>query len=169
MATRSRLSETPTNPGRPPRKRGRKSPNGAGGVYFNQATERWMGRYTTEDPESGLPVRKAVYGRTEQEARAKLIKALAARQDGALLVGRGRELTVRQYAERWPAGLRKRPTTRARYRQALAHVTGDDRLRNLPLTKLRPKQLRGRWQRSTTRLAVRQTWIGRLPLAPPEC
>ncbi len=49
-----------------------------------------MGRYTTEDPETGLAVRKAVYGRTEQEARAKLIKALAARQDGTLLVGRGR-------------------------------------------------------------------------------
>jgi hypothetical protein len=106
-----------------------------GGVYFNQATERWMGRYTTEGPESGLPVRKAVYGQTEQEARAKLIRALAARQDGTLVVGRGRELTVRQYAEQWLAGLRKRPTTRERYRQALAHVTGDDRLGNLPLTK----------------------------------
>jgi hypothetical protein len=81
MATRRRTSETPTKPQRTPRNRRRKSPNGAGGVYFNQVTERWMGRYTTEDPETGLPVRKAVYGRTEQEARAKLIKALAARQD----------------------------------------------------------------------------------------
>jgi hypothetical protein len=97
----------------------------------------------TEDAETGLRVRKAVYGRTEQETRAKLITALAARQDGTLVVGRGRVLTVRQYAERWLAGLRKRPTTRARYRQALAHVTGDDRLRNLPLTKLRPQHLKG--------------------------
>jgi hypothetical protein len=143
MATSRRTSETPTKPQRTPCKRRRKSPNGAGGVYFNQVTERWMGRYTTEDPETGLSVRKAVYGRTEQEARGKLIKALAARQDGTLLVGRGRELTVRQYAERWLAGLRKRPTTRARYRQALAHVTGDDRLGNLPLTKLRPQHLKG--------------------------
>jgi hypothetical protein len=39
----------------------------------------WAG--TTEDSETGLPVRKAVYAPTEQEARAKLIKALAARQD----------------------------------------------------------------------------------------
>src|SRR5437660_101252 len=124
MATARRTPETSTKPPRPPRKHRQKSPNGAGGVYFNQATERWMGRYTTEDPETGLPVRKAVYGRTEQEARGKLIKALAARQDGTLLVRRGRELTVRQYAERWLAGLRKRPTTRERYRQALAHVTG---------------------------------------------
>jgi integrase len=125
------------------RKRRRKSPNGAGGVYFNQSTGRWMGRYTAEDPETGLAVRKAVYGRTEQEARAKLIAALAARQDGSLLVNRGRELTIRQYAERWLAGLKKRPTTKARYRQALAHVTGDDRLGNLPLTRLRPQHVKG--------------------------
>jgi integrase len=143
MATRRRTSETSTKPERTLQKRRRKSPNGTGGVYFNQVTERWMGRYTTEDPDSGLPVRKAVYGQTEQEARAKLIRALAARQDGTLLVGRGRELTVRQYAEQWLAGLRKRPTTRARYRQALAHVTCDDRLGNLPLTKLRPQHLKG--------------------------
>jgi len=125
------------------RRRRRKSPNGAGGVYFNQTTGRWMGRYTTDDPETGLSVRKAVYGRTEQAARAKLIEALAARQDGTLVVNRGRELTVSQYAERWLAGLRKRPTTMARYRQALAHVTGDDRLGNLPLTKLRPQHVKG--------------------------
>ncbi|PZR66744.1 MAG: hypothetical protein DLM66_12620 [Candidatus Dormiibacter spiritus] len=85
-----RRTETSTYSARMPRKRRRKRPNGAGGVYFNQSTWRWMGRYTTEDPETGLAVRKAVYGRTEQEARAKLIKALAARQDGTLLVGRGR-------------------------------------------------------------------------------
>jgi integrase len=125
------------------RRRRRKSPNGAGGVYFNQSTGRWMGRYTTDDPETGLSVRKAVYGHSEQEARAKLIEALAARQTGSLLVGRGRELTVGQYAERWLAGLRKRPTTRARYRQALDHVIGDDRLGNLALTKLRPQHVKG--------------------------
>jgi hypothetical protein len=39
------------------------------------------------------------HGHTEQEARAKLIEALAARQAGSLLVRRGRELTVGQYAE----------------------------------------------------------------------
>src|SRR5262245_11365152 len=140
MGRTKRLADAPTQP---PRRRRRKSPNGAGGVYFNGSTNRWMGRYSTEDPETGLVVRKAVYGRTEQEARAKLIEALAARQDGTLLVNRGREWTVRQYAERWLAGLRKRPTTQARYRQALAHVTGDDRLGNLPLTKLRPQHVKG--------------------------
>src|SRR5215472_7798372 len=65
--------------------------------------------------------------------------ALAARQAGSLLVGRGRELTVGQYAEHWLAGFRKWPTTRARYRQALADVIGDDRRGNLALTKLRPQ------------------------------
>jgi integrase len=125
------------------RRRRRKSPNGAGGVYFNRTTDRWIGQYTTEDPETGLSVRKSVYGRSEQEARAKLIDALAARQNGTLQVNRGRTATVRQYAERWLAGLRLRPTTRARYRQALAHVIGDDRLGNLPLTKLRPQHVKG--------------------------
>jgi hypothetical protein len=102
-----------------------------------------MGRYTTDDPETGLSVRKAVYGRTEQEARAKLIEALAARQARSLLVSRGRELTVGQFAEHWLTGLRKRPTTVARYRQALAHVIDDDRLGNLALTKLRPQRVKG--------------------------
>jgi hypothetical protein len=132
-----------SKPLRASRQRRRKSPNGAGGVYFNQSTGRWMGHYTTDDPETGFSVRKAVYGHTEQEARAKLIEALAARQAGSLLVRRGRELTVGQYAEHWLAGLRKRPTTRARYRQAIAHVIGDDRLGNLPLTRLRPQHVKG--------------------------
>jgi hypothetical protein len=114
----------PDERGATPRKRRQKSPNGAGGVYFNQATERWMGRYTTEDPETGLAVRKAVYGRTEQEARARLIKALAARQDGTLLVGRGRELTVRQYAERWLAALLGGPKSTGGMVQRCLHGPG---------------------------------------------
>ena len=143
MASPIEPTQPPSRPPSAARRRRRKSPNGAGGVYFNQSTGRWMGRYTTDDPETGLPVRKAVYGRTEQEARAKLITALAARQDGRLLVNRGREPTVRQYAEGWLAGLKKRPTTKARYRQALAHLIDDDRLGNLPLTKLRPQHVKG--------------------------
>ena len=130
ITDRSQMSSKPL---RSSRRRHRKSPNGAGGVSFNQTTGRWMGRYTTDDPETGLSVRKAVYGHTEQEARAKLIEALAARQAGSLLVSRGRELTLGQYAEHWLAGLRKRPTTRARYRQALAHITGDGLLNLLRL------------------------------------
>ncbi len=143
MSSTSPPAQTPSRPLRASRRRRRKSPNGAGGVYFNHSTGRWMGRYTTDDPETGLPVRKAVYGHTEQEARAKLIDALAARQAGSLLVNRGRELTVRQYAELWLTGLKKRPTTGARYRQALAHVIGDDRLGNLSLTRLRPQHVKG--------------------------
>jgi hypothetical protein len=98
MAAINTPVRSPSGPSRASRRRRRKSPNGAGGVYFNQSTRRWMGRYATDDPETGLSVRKAVYGRTEQEARAKLIEALAARQAGSLLVNRGRELTVGQYA-----------------------------------------------------------------------
>jgi hypothetical protein len=32
-----------------------------------------MSRYSTTDPETGLPARKSLYGRTEQEERAKLL------------------------------------------------------------------------------------------------
>jgi hypothetical protein len=73
-----------SKPWRSSRRRRRKSANGAGGVSFNQSAGRWMG--ALHDPETGLSVRKAVYGRTEQEARAILIEALAARQAGSLLV-----------------------------------------------------------------------------------
>jgi hypothetical protein len=69
-------------------------PQWCGGVYFKHSTGRWMGRYSTEDPETSLALRKAVYGRTEQEARVKLIKASASRQDGTLLVRRGRVADV---------------------------------------------------------------------------
>ena len=51
----SQMSSKPLGSSR--RRRG-KSPNGAGGVYYNQSTRRWMGRYTTEDPEQ-LPPRPA--------------------------------------------------------------------------------------------------------------
>jgi hypothetical protein len=133
-----------------------------------------MGRYTTDDPETGLSVRKAVYGRTEQEARAKLLDALAARQSGSLLVSRGRELSGGQYAEHWLAGLRKRPTARARYRQALAHVMGDDRLGNLPLAYSgeAPAATRegspGGPQRRKVRLAGHDSTSGFVEALPPN-
>jgi hypothetical protein len=73
---------------------------------------------------------------------------------------------VHEFAELWLAGLKKQPTTRARYRQALAHVIGDDRLGNLQMTKLRPQEHprphraepdgdRMRWSRSCVELVQR--------------
>ena len=111
------------------------------------------------------PMGNSAMSHTEQEARAKLIEALAARQAGSLLVRRGRELTVGQYAEHWLAGLRKRPTARARYRQALAHVIGDDRLGNLPLTKLRPQHVKG----LLTALHAGTAQTSQKPLKPGSC
>jgi integrase len=44
-----------------------KTPNGAGSVTL-RSDGRWMARYTTTDPATGQAARKALYGRTEQEA-----------------------------------------------------------------------------------------------------
>ena len=70
------------------------------------------------DPESGLPVRRSLYGATEQEVRAKLIRALSDMQRGALPFNRGRGLTLTRYTERWLARDRVRPKTGRRSTRA---------------------------------------------------
>jgi hypothetical protein len=52
-------------------------PNGAGSVVKRK--EAW---YTVRDPETGESLRKYLFGKTEQEARALLIEALEARWKG---------------------------------------------------------------------------------------
>ena len=78
-----------------------------------------MARYSTTDPETGLAKQRSLYGRTEQEARAKLITALAAEADGKLPFRRGRTPTLRQHAERWLKACDVRPKTLVRYRELL--------------------------------------------------
>ena len=95
-----------------------KTPNGAGSV-IRRSDGRWMARYTTSDPETGLPARKALYGRTEQEARAKVIQALADHGRGRLPFIRGRGPTLEQYAERWLAASPVRVKTALRYQELL--------------------------------------------------
>jgi hypothetical protein len=65
-----------------------KSPNGAGSI-MKRSDGRWDARYTIRDPETGLSLRKSLYGKTEQEARALLIEALQGRRKGSLRVRRG--------------------------------------------------------------------------------
>lgn len=78
-----------------------------------------MARYSTTDPETGLPARKYIYGRTEQDARAKLIVALAAAARGELAFRRGRAPTLREHVRRWLQTCDVRPKTLVRYRELL--------------------------------------------------
>src|SRR3989442_2272663 len=97
-------------------------PNGAGSI-LQRSDGRWMARYTTEDPETSRRVRKTLYGKTEQEARGRLITALSQRHSGTLVVTRGRTLSVRAYIERWLATKQARPKTLLRYQGLLeGHV-----------------------------------------------
>jgi integrase len=118
-----------------------KTPNGAGSVIL-RSDGRWMARYSTTDPETGMPARKALYGRTEQEARAKLIQALADHGRGQLPFTRGRAPTLQQYAERWLARVRVRVKTKLRYEELLRyHVLPS--LGRIQLARLEPQHVEG--------------------------
>ncbi len=101
-----------------------------------------MARYTTTDPETGLSLRKALYGASEAEARAKLIEALSARQTGALTITRGRAPTLGAYVKHWLATKRVRPKSLRRYDELLRlHVVPT--LGGVQLTKLTPTNVNG--------------------------
>jgi integrase len=96
---------------------------------------RWQARLGSVTPD-GRKVRQAWYGRTREQAEARLIEALADRLNGlAILPGRGPTLAA--HCESWlaGAGLRLRPRTLDRYRQTLTtHVLPT--LGSLPLNRL---------------------------------
>jgi integrase len=122
-----------------PKSRRVKMPNGAGSIVL-RSDGRWMARYSPEDPQTGRTLRKTLYGRTEQEARTKLVIALSGRELGTLVVSRGRTLSVRVYLERWLATKRARPKTLLRYRQLIvSHVIPT--LGHLALPKLDPRHV----------------------------
>src|SRR2546421_8323401 len=83
-----------------------KTPNGVGSITLRK-DGLWMARFTTTDPATGRSIRPTLYGATEQEARAKLIEALAGRNQGRPLAT-GRGMTVEQWAERWLASRQRR-------------------------------------------------------------
>jgi len=96
---------------------------------------RWQARLGTVTPD-GRHVRQAWYGRTRDEAEARLIEALADRLQGVPSVP-GRGPTLAAHCESWlvGAGLRLRPRTLDRYRQTLTtHVF--PALGSLPLNRL---------------------------------
>ena len=116
-----------------------KTPNGAGSVTL-RSDGRWMARYTVEDPSTGKPVRKALYGHTEQEARVKLIEALADQGRGQLRFVRGRAPTLQRHAERWLTALEVRPKTGRRYRELLEQYALPT-LGRMQLSRLEPQHV----------------------------
>lgn len=101
-----------------------KTANGMGSIVL-RSDGRWMARFTTTDPSTGLPLRKHLYAKTEQAARVALIDALADRNAGKLPVRRGRLPTLGEYVERWLAEKdpHLRPSVSKRYRELLGRVT----------------------------------------------
>jgi hypothetical protein len=101
-----------------------KTANGMGSIVL-RSDGRWMARFTTTDPATGLPLRRHLYARTEQAARVALIDALADRNAGTLRVRRGRLPTVSEYVDRWllERDPHLRPAVSKRYRDLLGKVT----------------------------------------------
>lgn len=100
-----------------------KIPNGAGSVIL-RSDGRWMARYSTADPDTGLPVSKALCGRTGRGS------------------GRSRPRTLDQYGERWLAGAQVRVKTTIRYQELLRrHVLPS--LGRPQLVRLEPQHVEG--------------------------
>ncbi len=101
----------------PRTKQRRKSPNSAGSIR-HRADGLYEARVTTGFDENGRQLRKSVYGHTDAEARAKMIKLQGQVQKGAP-IPRGRVPTLADYAERWLKQLARRPSTVRRYGELL--------------------------------------------------
>src|SRR5215207_4324056 len=71
--------------------------NGEGSITYRKKEGRYMGRYTIHTANG--PKQKAVYGKTRAEAREKLAKAMAERDNG--LVFDAGKLTIGEYLSSW--------------------------------------------------------------------
>ncbi len=110
-----------------------KRANGEGSIT-RYKDGRWCGRYTVHTADG--PKRKAVYGKTKAEVRAKLTKALAERDSG--LVFEAENPVVKSYLERWLEDSVKDSVKQGTYesyeymvRRHLVPAFGSKRLRNL--------------------------------------
>lgn len=110
-----------------------KRANGEGAIT-RYKDGRWCGRYTVHTADG--PKRKAVYGKTKAEVRAKLTKALAERDSG--LVFEAENPVVKSYLERWLEDSVKDSVKQSTYesyeymvRRHLVPAFGSKRLRNL--------------------------------------
>ncbi len=80
-----------------------KNGNGEGGITRHKKSGLYMARYTVETPIGKK--RKAVYGKTREEAHEKLIEALANRNKG--LIFESEDQTLSAYLDRWLNGSAK--------------------------------------------------------------
>ena len=74
---------------------------GEGSISYNRKLGRWWGRVTIGYDAKGNAKRKVVYGRTREEAAAKLAKLVAAKHDGML--PDPHKMTVAECLERYVA------------------------------------------------------------------
>ena len=100
----------------PKTKKGR-NPNLAGSIR-RRPSGLYEARVTTGFDEEGRQLRKSVYGRTNAEVRAKMIK-LQGQVDKSAPIPRGRVPTLADYAEPWLDQLQRRPSTVRRYGELL--------------------------------------------------
>src|SRR2546430_667282 len=94
--------------------RRKKASNGAGSVYFNEATGRYVAQATLVDA-AGRRKRGTWYGKSADEARRKMREAQTDAARGSLTITDGRQLTLAQAARDWLTTARVQDTTRARY------------------------------------------------------
>lgn len=97
-------------------RRSKRRGSGEGTISYRSKEGRYEGRYTVQTPKG--PKRKVVYGKTFEETRIKLAKAISDR-DADLLFD-AEDLTVAEYLSRWirgPAKKNVRLSTYARYEQ----------------------------------------------------
>src|SRR5262245_33805121 len=106
--------------------------NSEGTVYFHEPSGRWTGQVTVgRHPVSGKPVRKTVYGETQQEALRKVAEI---RQNPPVEASNQKLSTALDF---WLGSQRTRvdPQTAVRYEQELRPVRqllGQIALRALP-------------------------------------
>ncbi len=121
----------------------RRRGNGEGSIT-RRKDGLYMARYYVETPKG--PKRRTLYGRTREEARDKMARALADRVDG--LVFDDENLTVGEYLDSWLKGSVRgsvRQSTLERYEIAVrVHIK--PALGRLKLKKLTPAHLAGFYQ-----------------------
>ena len=116
-----------------PRSKKAKSANSAGTIRY-RSDGRYEARVTTGFDEDGRQLRKSVYGRTNAQVRAKMIKLQGQVQKGTP-IPRGRIPTFADYAERWLGQLARRQSTVRRYGELLkVHI--NPAVGRLQLTKI---------------------------------
>jgi integrase len=118
----------------------RRRGNGEGSIT-RRKDGRWMGRYTVHTANG--PKQKCVYGKTREEVRRKLTKAIADRDGG--LVFDAEDFTVSQYLVRWLADSVRdtvRTKTYERY-ESIVRVHLVPAIGALKLKALAPAHVRG--------------------------